>query len=203
MVHDEIQIGPMGAGEIPAVVALHRAALSGDHLARLGRGYLERRFYPHVAASAGARVFVARSGARPIGFHLVTRDHTGFYGRVVRRTGFSLALALVVRPWLWGVPLTFLRRKVETASPGDAGWEGRPEITLLVVDPAVQRRRVAQTLVEAGWSWLRGLGESECVAHVEIENDPTRRFCEEALQMDRLGEECRGPRRFVVYGRSI
>lgn len=56
---ETVEIRLAAAGDVPALVAIHRQGLPGDPLVRLGRRYLERHFYPASLANPLARIFVA------------------------------------------------------------------------------------------------------------------------------------------------
>ncbi len=197
-----VEVRPAGPDDVPALAAIHRRAFPSDPLARLGRRFLERAFYPAAVVHPLARCFLASLDGRPIGFHLCALDHTRFHERIFPATRWSLAAALASRPRLWAFAA---RHAIDRLAARDSPpWAGEPEVFLVAVDPEARRLAPigARRLIHAGWDWLRAEGRTTCVAHIEEGYEPGLRIARGCGMRD-VGSERRGGRTFVVLRKML
>ncbi|MGH8874549.1 MAG: GNAT family N-acetyltransferase [Acidimicrobiia bacterium] len=137
------QLGPSGEsvlrpailGDAPHLARLHRAAIEGGFLPRLGQRFMSR-LYRALIGWGGSVVLVADDGAGPVGFVAGVEDVGAFYRHFARRFGPQAALMAapaLVRP-------SNLRRAWETwrYQGGDVPVPG--ELVAMAVAPEARGR---------------------------------------------------------------
>jgi ribosomal protein S18 acetylase RimI-like enzyme len=143
---------------VPELARIHAESLPDDFLPSLGRGFLERVYYPAALASAHAATLVAVDDAgRPLGFVTAAHDSAAFSRDVVAGRAATLA-AYALRAALRD-PL-HLRRSAAVA------WTalfGRPdplpgEIVFIAVDARTRGGGVGKRLVAAAAEHVRARG---------------------------------------------
>jgi len=140
------------------VAELHCAALAGDFLPSLGKGFLTV-FYQGVLDLDVGFGFVTVADGQPVGFVLGSADTSVLFKRVIASRAVSLALravpAVLRRPALIGNVLeTFLYPGKEEAIPHKA------ELVVIGFDVAYRGRGLGRGLVDALNNALRAQGIS-------------------------------------------
>jgi ribosomal protein S18 acetylase RimI-like enzyme len=85
-------VRPGRTGDAPGVARLHAERIGEGFLATLGPRFLTR-LYRRVAVSPHARLLVAESGERIVGFVAVTTSTRRLYGEFLRRDALPAGLA--------------------------------------------------------------------------------------------------------------
>jgi len=140
-------IVPMQREHAARVAALHCAALAGDFLPSLGKGFLTV-FYEGVLDLDVGFGFVAIANDQPIGFVLGSTDTSALFKRVMLSRAFALGLcalpAILRRPTLVANVLeTFLYPSKEGAVAE------KSELVVIGFDAAHRRRGLGRQLVAA------------------------------------------------------
>lgn len=163
---------PAAADDLPAVVALHRAALPYSLNSRLGAAHLTA-VYQFTLADPDSLVVCAMDGPAVLGVVSATLDPAALPGRW--RWGFKLrlALALALRPALW--PLVWESGRV--GAP--LHWQGqtvRACLTAIAVAPAHRRRGCGRALVAAVDAFMQARGQAAYRLDTLAENAAGRAF---------------------------
>jgi ribosomal protein S18 acetylase RimI-like enzyme len=119
---EDIELLPMRASDVPAVVSIHEEAFPGFFLTFLGAGFL-RELYAGLVEDRDRIAFVAvRRGVT--GFVAGTARPEGFYRRLIRERGARFALgslpALLRRPSTARRLIRALAKPSESRAYGDA-----------------------------------------------------------------------------------
>ena len=158
---DAVNIDQATARDVPALAALHAAALPNDFLPSLGVGFLERIYYPATFESPHGAHLVARVGQQAIGFVTIAHKTSAFTGDVLR--GHLLQLARCALAAASRRPAHLLQSaevlwSVVTARPDPI--EG--EIVLIAVSAEARGRGVGKALVSAALEYLRRHSVARC-----------------------------------------
>jgi GNAT superfamily N-acetyltransferase len=141
-----MDITPMQRADAGAVARLHAATITEGFLARLGLRFLAQ-MYAGVAADQDSQVYVARDGARVVGFCAFSDHVAGLYRRVIRARWWRLgwaSLPYTLNPWTVKEVLDTLRYPRKQAH-GDLP---PAEILTIGVDGATRGGGIGRALLE-------------------------------------------------------
>ena len=167
-----VEVRPMAAADVEAVVRVHLAAFPGFFLSFLGPSFL-RELYRAILADDEGIAFTARDGERVIGF-VAGSGSAGFYRRAARRRwlrfGLASAGALLRRPSIAPRLLRALYAPPETSAGGAL-------LMSLAVDPHSQSRGAGKRLTAAFVAEARRRGAQAVVLTTDrMANDAVNAF---------------------------
>lgn len=176
-----LDLVPMQAAMVPAVVEVHYAAFAGYLNTRLGRPYL-RAFFNWFCEAEGTIAVCALSGHQPVGY--VVGAPLGYTGSLNRRTLLPALWGIGWRPWL------FLDRRFRQAlvgrgralwghhTPDDQPLLPEPTFSLvgIAVAPEAQGQQIGRQLMGAFERQARSLGARSLRLSVYPENRAAQRL---------------------------
>lgn len=140
------EIARMRAGQIPAVVGIHRTVLADDLLPALGERFLHRVYYGFLLDDPESAVLVASCGPEVAGVVVVSFNPAAHFSRPFRHhplaTLAGLLRLLLLSPRALCEAVVASRRRLPVAA--DCA-----EIAVLAVAPEFQKRGLGRRLVAA------------------------------------------------------
>lgn len=160
---------PAGAGDAPAIAALHMAAFPGSvsDLTPLGSEVVSR-FYANALQRGLAQAVVAlEADGSLLGYVLITRDISAMF------PGSLLAGPEDVARFLFAVnPAGFARALWAKFTSGTVQVAAVPELVYLAVSTAARGRGVGALLMDAAHEEFRRMGVSRYELNVHADNEP-------------------------------
>lgn len=149
-----MSIAPAARSDAPSLARIHADSLPDDFLPALGRGFLERVYYPAALSSTNAVTLVARNSGVPVGFVTVASHSDAFTADVLRGRWISIArysLAACVRD---------ARQIRRTAEVAHTVLFGQPdavqgEIVFIAVSESHRGKGLGPQLVKSAMDYLR------------------------------------------------
>ena len=180
--------------DIRDIAAIHRAALPGDLLPRLGDNFLRKVFYPIVVGTDRALVIVHEESGKIGSFIVFVYDGKEVLKEATRRKTALAAHLLVALP----SDISLLREVVSVARgfrtdihrDRDVCLAGVPELYVMATAPGRQSHGLGGELLERGIEILSDK-HSQCL--VKTSSQAAKKFYEKH-QFSEIGLEYRGAR---------
>lgn len=156
MAQTAVVVGPIRAGDVPALAALHKKAFPDFFLSSLGEPFL-RQFYAGFPADPTAVSVVARSeSGRVLGAAVGTTEPAGFFSRLLRRRWLPFALASVGQAMRHPSSVPRLLRAVRYRGGSHTPPDGAL-LSSICVDPAQRGTGLGRLLLS---EWAREAGKN-------------------------------------------
>ena len=181
------------ANDISRLAEIHLASLQGDLLPRLGRVFLEKRFYPSVLTSSNALLLVDEDECS-LNSYVVFAYNSGKFVEDITSHKISIGLSILRKllsdPSVLLQVIAAMRSNIVLTTQVDH-LERQPELYLMATDPRYQSTGIGSRLVQDGIERLRQAGYQSC--WVRTSSDRAKQFYQR-LGFEVIGKEFRGQR---------
>ena len=189
--------------DIVRLAEIHKAALPGDFLPRLGLAFLKNVFFPCALQSKDAFTLVSENQGEVEAFVVFALDSPALT-RELKAARWPVALALLLAffrdPTIAFQVLGLIRGGRTELKAAIEGFEALPELYLIATHPERQGCGLGGALVREGLRLLGEKGHGCCV--VKTSSARARKFYQ-ALEFQDVGKEIRGNRQLWLLRRTL